>query len=121
MRRTGRRPERTRWNVLGLGAELLGPRRVRSFSPLSSLETHIEIIRNLRDELEPSRIPLLAAYAGSTVTREASRMTFNRMRRAMQTSDMLQEVGPAYEMIFGEGRGEAENLRWAGKRRDSKA
>ncbi|KAL8292513.1 hypothetical protein RQP46_001125 [Phenoliferia psychrophenolica] len=49
-----------------------------------------------------AHIPLLAAYAGSTVTREASRMTFGRMRRAMQTSDMLHEVGPAYEKIFGE-------------------
>lgn len=48
-------------------------------------------------------------------------MTFGRMRRAMQTSDMLHEVGPAYEKIFGEGRGEGAELRWAGKRRDSKA
>ena len=71
-------------------------------------------------EVPAERIPLLAAYAGSTITREASRMTFGRMKRAMQTSDMLHEVGPAYEHLFGEGRGEGAELRWAGKRRDSK-
>lgn len=45
-------------------------------------------------------VPILAAYAASTVTRETSRRTFERLRRAMQASDMLQEVGPAFEAVF---------------------
>lgn len=52
--------------------------------------------------IPPSRITLLAAYAGSTVTRTASRITFGRMKRAMQTGDMLNDVGSAFEEVFGD-------------------
>jgi ATP-dependent NAD(P)H-hydrate dehydratase len=55
-----------------------------------------------RDPIKPEEITLLAAYAASTVTRTASRLTFKRCKRAMQTSDMLDDVGPAFEEVFGE-------------------
>ena len=45
-------------------------------------------------------IPLLAAYAAGTVTRETSRRTFERLKRQMQASDMLGEVGGAFESVF---------------------
>lgn len=44
----------------------------------------------------------LAAYAGSTLTRTASRLTFARLKRAMQTGDMLNDVGNAFEEVFGD-------------------
>ncbi|KAI5474521.1 protease IV [Pseudohyphozyma bogoriensis] len=75
-------------------------------------------------DLTPSQIPLLAAYAGSTVTRHASKLTFARMQRAMQTSDMLNDVGPSFQQTFGaleEGKQEEASLRWPGKRRMSKS
>lgn len=43
----------------------------------------------------------LAAYAGSTVTRTASRLCFARMKRGMQTADMLNDVAHAFEEVFG--------------------
>lgn len=52
-------------------------------------------------------VPLLAAYAASTVTRETSRRTFERLKRQMQASDMLGEVGGAFESVFPE-EGEVE-------------
>ncbi|KAK4049069.1 hypothetical protein OIV83_004431 [Microbotryomycetes sp. JL201] len=52
-------------------------------------------------------LTMLAAYAGSTLTRTASRITYARMKRAMQTSDMLDDVGHAFEEVFGEQDQEA--------------
>jgi len=53
-------------------------------------------------------IPLLAAYAAGTVTRDASRRTFERLKRQMQASDMLAEVGSAFESVFPD-EGEAQD------------
>lgn len=39
-------------------------------------------------------------------------MTFSRMKRAMQTSDMLHDVGPSFDAVFAEGEG--SELRWPG-------
>lgn len=52
---------------------------------------------------DPSHLPLLAAYAASTGTRLASLRTFDRLGRAMQTSDVLAEVGGAFGEVLGEG------------------
>ena len=51
----------------------------------------------------PSRIPLLAAVAGSMVTRTASRRAFGKQGRGVVTQDMLPEIGGAFAEIFGEG------------------
>lgn len=53
------------------------------------------------DPLLPSEITLLAAYAASTLTRSASKLTFAQHRRAMQTGEMLGFVGKAFEEVFG--------------------
>lgn len=47
-------------------------------------------------------IPLLAAIGGSHITRMASRLAFAKYGRGVLTSNMLQEIGPAYEALFGE-------------------
>ncbi|SDA02829.1 BZ3500_MvSof-1268-A1-R1_Chr11-1g03177 [Microbotryum saponariae] len=52
------------------------------------------------DPITESEIPRLAAYAASTITRTASRLTFEKKKRAMQTSDMLNFVGQAFEEVF---------------------
>ncbi|KAI0091534.1 Ribokinase-like protein [Irpex rosettiformis] len=48
-----------------------------------------------------SRIPLLAAVAGSMVTRTASKRAFAKNGRGVVTQDMLPEVGGAFVEIFG--------------------
>jgi ATP-dependent NAD(P)H-hydrate dehydratase len=47
-------------------------------------------------------MPLLAAIAGSMVTRTASRRAFSREGRGVVTEDMIPEVGRAFAEVFGE-------------------
>ncbi|KAI0954679.1 hypothetical protein AcW1_006490 [Taiwanofungus camphoratus] len=51
--------------------------------------------------LPSSRIPLLAATAGSIVTRTASRRAFAKYGRGVVTQDMLGEIGGAFAEAFG--------------------
>jgi ATP-dependent NAD(P)H-hydrate dehydratase len=53
-------------------------------------------------EVPTSRIPLLAAAAGSMVTRTASRIAFKREGRSVVTQDILGDVGSAFAEVFGE-------------------
>ncbi|GAA5838126.1 hypothetical protein JCM9279_004133 [Rhodotorula babjevae] len=53
------------------------------------------------DPIQPHEITLLAAYAASSLTRTASRLTFAKHKRAMQTGEMLGFVGEAFEEVFG--------------------
>ena len=45
---------------------------------------------------------LLAAFAGSTITRECSRLAFMKHGRALQASDLTEEVPVAFETLIGE-------------------
>jgi len=56
-----------------------------------------------RDEnpIQVERMPILAALGGATVTRTCSKLAFKKVGRAMQTSDVIKEVGPSYEYHFG--------------------
>jgi len=47
-----------------------------------------------------SRMPMLAAVAGSTLTREVSRRAFVKEGRAVVTQDMLKEIGGAFVEVF---------------------
>jgi len=49
-----------------------------------------------------TRIPLLAATAGSMVTRTASRIAFRRSGRGVVTQDMLPDIGGAFSECFGD-------------------
>jgi ATP-dependent NAD(P)H-hydrate dehydratase len=52
--------------------------------------------------ISASRMPLLAAVAGSMVTRTASRRAFYKEGRGVVTQDMLTEVGKSFGEVFGE-------------------
>ncbi|KAF9006096.1 H-hydrate dehydratase [Cyathus striatus] len=54
------------------------------------------------DDIPRSKIPILAAAAGSMVTRTASRRAFFKEGRGVVTQDMLAEIGKAFQEIFGE-------------------
>lgn len=68
--------------------------------------------------LPTSRIPLLAAVAGSMVTRTSSRRAFLKHGRGVVTQDMLGEIGGAFAEVFGGegekgwGVGDAGKLSW---------
>jgi NAD(P)H-hydrate repair Nnr-like enzyme with NAD(P)H-hydrate dehydratase domain len=47
-----------------------------------------------------TRIPLLAAVAGSMVTRTTSGLAFEKYGRSVVTQDMLSEIGKAFTNTF---------------------
>lgn len=51
--------------------------------------------------IPPTSLPILAATAGSLVTRTVSRRGFEKMGRAMLTEDLVPEIGKAFEEVFG--------------------
>lgn len=58
-----------------------------------------------RDNANPvktERLPLLAAYGGACIARYCSNRAFAENGRSMQASDMLKQVGPAYNHFFGD-------------------
>jgi ATP-dependent NAD(P)H-hydrate dehydratase len=52
--------------------------------------------------VEEAKIPLLAAYGASTVTRRCSREAFKRQGRAMLAHDLIEEIGKSYTHYFGD-------------------
>ncbi|CAO1616595.1 unnamed protein product [Sympodiomycopsis kandeliae] len=62
------------------------------------------------DKLDEKRLVLLAAYGASTLTRNVSREVFKRKGRALLADDLLDEVGPGFERLFGEGNGSGAQL-----------
>ncbi|WFC98233.1 ATP-dependent NAD(P)H-hydrate dehydratase [Malassezia yamatoensis] len=48
-------------------------------------------------EIAPERLPLVAAYGASCVTRTTSHIGFKRLGRSMLTQDLLADIGTAYE------------------------
>ncbi|KAF5379322.1 hypothetical protein D9757_007615 [Collybiopsis confluens] len=54
-------------------------------------------------KIAPSRMPILAATAGSMVTRTASRFAYQKQGRGLVTQDMLGEIGRAFAEVFGGG------------------
>ncbi|KAH6915952.1 H-hydrate dehydratase [Coprinopsis sp. MPI-PUGE-AT-0042] len=57
-----------------------------------------------------SRMPLLAAVAGSMVTRTASLLAYKKRGRSMLTQDVLEETGKAFEECWGSGDAESSRL-----------
>jgi hypothetical protein len=52
-------------------------------------------------QIPSTRIPLLAAIAGSMVTRTTSRIAFRKAGRGLVTEDMLSDIGGAFSECFG--------------------
>jgi ATP-dependent NAD(P)H-hydrate dehydratase len=55
-------------------------------------------------KIDEGKIPMLAAYGASTITRRCSREAFKRQGRAMLAHDLIEEVGKAYTHYFGEAQ-----------------
>lgn len=52
------------------------------------------------DEFKDKELMLLAAFGACAVTRYAAQLTFNEKYRAMVTSDISNNIGPAYNSLF---------------------
>lgn len=52
--------------------------------------------------MDRSETLLLAAWAGSSITRECSRLAFEKYGRAMQASDLTEEVSKSFLTLIGE-------------------
>lgn len=48
-------------------------------------------------EIPEERLPLVAAFGASSVTRTTSHIGFERLGRSMLTQDLLSDIGTAYE------------------------
>ncbi|CAG9970701.1 unnamed protein product [Clonostachys byssicola] len=59
------------------------------------------------EKLGESEMIQLAAFGGSAVTRESSRLAFSKRGRSLQASDLTDEVHGAFMNLFGEIDGEA--------------
>lgn len=55
-----------------------------------------QAIGHLGKDVPEERLPLLAAYGASVVTRRCSHQAFKRTGRAMLAHDMIDEVGASY-------------------------
>ncbi|CAG8671237.1 15247_t:CDS:10 [Funneliformis mosseae] len=52
------------------------------------------------NSISPNEIPMLASYAACTLMRECSRTAFEKFGRAVQTSDMINEIGPSFQKLY---------------------
>lgn len=52
-------------------------------------------------DIQPEELPTIAAYGASCVTRTASQRGFAQYGRSMLANDLMSEIGPAYESLFG--------------------
>jgi len=60
--------------------------------------------RDENNAVPTERLPLLAAYGGACVARYCSNRAFAENGRSMQASDMLKQVGSAYNHYFEESK-----------------
>jgi ATP-dependent NAD(P)H-hydrate dehydratase len=60
--------------------------------------------------MSPATTLLLAAWAGSSITRECSRKAFEAKGRSMQASDLTDEVHGSFLRLIGEPDGSKTHL-----------
>lgn len=61
-------------------------------------------------DLDKWELLALAAFGGSSITRECSRLAFAKHGRSLQASDLTEQVSVAFRNLFGEGTGEEAKL-----------
>jgi len=52
--------------------------------------------------LSSEELLLLAAFGGASITRECSRLAFQKNGRSLQASDLTEQVAPSFETLIGE-------------------
>ena len=67
-------------------------------------------IEDPKRRMSPTTTLLLAAYAGSALTRDCSRRAFRVKGRSLQASDLTDEVHTSFLDLFGEPEGDGSKL-----------
>ena len=65
-------------------------------------KAYLDGIWNHENDLSPTELLALAAYGGSAITRECSRLAFKEKGRSMQAGDLTEHVYQAFLNIIGE-------------------
>ncbi|PHH64171.1 hypothetical protein CDD81_4918 [Ophiocordyceps australis] len=64
-----------------------------------------------QDVLDPNDMIGLAAFGGSAITRESSRLAFANRGRSLQASDLTDEVHSAFMALFGQVDGDGDSAK----------
>jgi len=67
-------------------------------------------IEDSKQKMSPTTTLLLAAFAGSALTRDCSRRAFKAKGRSLQASDLTDEVYASFLDLFGEPEGDGSKL-----------
>ncbi|KAI0125871.1 H-hydrate dehydratase [Xylariales sp. AK1849] len=59
-------------------------------------------------KLDEKELLGLAAFGGAAITRECSRLAFQKKGRSLQASDLTEEIHPAFMTLFGENEPDAK-------------
>ena len=65
-------------------------------------KAYMDRLWNHENDLSPTELLALAAYGGSAVTRECSRLAFKEKGRSLQAGDLTEHVHTAFLNIIGE-------------------
>ena len=63
---------------------------------------YLEGLWDTEGNLSKDDLLMLAAFGGSCITRECSRLAFKKMGRALQASDLTEQVPVSFEHLIGE-------------------
>lgn len=69
---------------------------------LAYRKAYLDRLWEHENDLSPDECLMLAAFGGSSITRECSRLAFRKHGRALQASDLTEEVPIAFQTLIGE-------------------
>ena len=69
---------------------------------LAYRDAYHETLWDTEGDLDRSETLMLAAWGGSTITRECSRLAYKKHELSLQASDLTEEVSVAFDTLIGE-------------------
>ena len=69
---------------------------------LAYRKAYLDRIWDHENDMKAPELLLLAAFGGSSITRECSRLAFKKQGRSLQASDLTEEVPIAFNTLIGE-------------------
>lgn len=72
---------------------------------LAYRKAYLDRIWDHENDLKAPELLMLAAFGGSSITRECSRLAFQKHGRSLQASDLTEQVPVAFNRLIGEKEG----------------
>ncbi len=72
---------------------------------LAYRKAYMDRIWDHENDLKGPELLMLAAFGGSSITRECSRLAFKKLGRSLQASDLTEQVPIAFNHLIGEKEG----------------